>query len=212
VIRGRPLESLEAAREWLSACGNAEAASREITDALRLLNRAIHAHRVAAADAYAGDVAVGQARRVRLGYGTGDELVEGRWRDAYAVPPPVARTSRRRMLAPEEQLARILSGRRPAFPSEDLLLRARLDVDQGRPRAAALQADAARRALEDELRADRAADQTRTAVEARSELLGGLAATALERELDGDEIAALEEVVVELERIARRRRHAAGES
>src|SRR5207253_1728436 len=137
---GEPLDGLAAAREWLARCRDPDTADAEVAEALKLLNRAIHAHRVSAADPYVGDVSLGSARRVRLGYGGGDELVEGRWQDAYEVPPHVARTRRRRMLAPEEQLARILSSRRPAHPSEDLLLRARVDFDQGRTRTAALQA------------------------------------------------------------------------
>lgn len=208
VIRGKPLEDLAAARDWLAACGDADTAYGEVAEALKLLNRAIHAHRVSAADPYVGDLSVVGARRVRLGYGGGDELVEGRWRDAYVVPPQVARTRRRRMLAPEEQLARILSGRRPAHPSEDLLLRARLDFDQGRTRAAALQANLARATLEKELSA---AEPTRGAVRAHSELFERLASTALERELDEDEIPKLDEALLELERLARRRRHAAGD-
>ena len=143
VIRGLPLEHAEGATDWLAGCGDTEVAAVEVAEALRLLNRAMHAHRVSAADPYAGDVSRGRARRVRLGYGTGEELVEGRWREAYAVPPQVARAGRRRMLAPEEQIARILGGRREVHPSEDLLLRARLDLDQERSRAAALQAQAA---------------------------------------------------------------------
>ena len=201
MIRGQAFESEADAVDWLARCRKADAASREIGEALRLLNRAIHAHRVSAADPYVGDVTVGQARRVRLGYGAGGELVEGRWREAYAIPHQAARTGRRRMLAPEEQLARILGGRRPTYPSEDLLLRARLDLDQGRARAAALQANAAHAAFHSES----------GGLPEWREPLAGLAAAALDRELDDDECGRLEEIVVAMERAARRRRHAAGE-
>jgi hypothetical protein len=209
VIRGNPFDDLAAAREWLAGCGDAETAHDEVAEALKLLNRAIHAHRVSAADPYVTDLSLTGARQVRLGYGGGDELVEGRWRDAYVVPPQAARTRRRRMLEPEEQLARILSGRRPAHASEDLLLRARLDLDQGRGRAAALQANLARAALENELGAAGGAGASRDAVRAHGELLERLASAALERELADDEIRQLEEALLELERVARRRRHAA---
>ena len=53
----------------------------------------------------------------------------------------------------------ILSGRKPAHPSEDVLLRARLDLEEGRTRQAALQARAAHAALGAELRGERGADQ-----------------------------------------------------
>jgi hypothetical protein len=204
VIRGEALEDAAAARDWLAACGKADAAAGEVDEALRLLNRAIHAHRVSAADPFVGDVSLGRARRIRLGYGAGDELVEGRWRDAYEVPAAAARGGRRRMLAPEEQLARILGGRRPIYPSEDLLLRARLDFDQGRTRAAAMQANTARAALE--------AEGSHKSVAQHNDRLQRLATAALGRELGEDEIRELGEIVAELERTARRRRHAADES
>jgi hypothetical protein len=209
VIRGEAFEDRAAAQEWLAGCGDGETAFGEVADALRLLNHAIHAHRVSAADPYAGDVSLGRVRRVRLGYGTGDELVEGRWGDAYAVPPKVTRGGRRRMLAPDEQLARILGGRRPTYPSEDLLLRARGDFDQGRTRAAALQAHTACTALEAELRGDEASQRAYDALRAHGELVGRLATAALTRDLGDDEISGLGDVLVEMERAARRRRHAA---
>ena len=51
----------------------------EIVEALALVNRAVSAHRVAADDPHARDLSRAQALRVRLGYGTGDEVVDGAW-------------------------------------------------------------------------------------------------------------------------------------
>jgi hypothetical protein len=203
VIRGQAFEDADAARDWLARCGKAENAAREVGEAVRLLNRAIHAHRVSAADPYVGDVNPARARRIRLGYGAGDDLVEGRWGEAYDVPAEGARVGRRRMLAPEEQLARILGGRRPVYPSEDMLLRARLDFDQGRDRTAALQANAACAAFE--------AEQPDKGVGQHAQRLQRLATAAAGRELTEDEIVELGGIIVELERLARRRRHAADE-
>jgi len=200
VIRGASFDDVAAARDWLGRHRNADAASREVIAALRLLNHAVHAHRVAAGDPYAADVSLTRARRVRLGYGTGEELVEGRWREAYAVPPEVARGRRRRMLAPEEQLAHMLGGRRPAHLSEDLLLRARLDLDQGRTRAAALQLRSAYDAMEAELEGG--------GLGAHAAHVSDLATAALTRELTDADVAALEETIAALERVARKRRHA----
>jgi hypothetical protein len=208
VIRGQAFEDGAAAQQWFAGCGDAEPAFREIAEALRLLNHAIHAHRVSAADPYVGDVSLRSVRRIRLGYGTGDELVEGRWHEAYTVPPAVTHGGRRRMLSPEEQVARILGGRRPTHPSEELLLRARLDFDQGRMRAAALQADAACAALAAELRGEEAAQQAFDAVRARGEPLARLATAARDRDLGDDQVSELGEVLLEMERVARRRRHA----
>jgi hypothetical protein len=209
VIRGAQFTDDAAAREWIEGC--ADVADDEIAEALRLLNRAVQAHRVAAGDPYATDVSRERARRIRLGYGSGDELVDGRWRDAYAMPPPAPRGRGRRMLEPHEQLARILGGRRSTYPSEDLLLRARLDLEQQRTREAAMQARAGHAALEAELASDEAAGEARAALQDRGEALSSLATTALERELDDEQAAQLEQILLEMERFARRRRHAVGE-
>jgi hypothetical protein len=212
VIRGLPLDDIATARDWLAGCEKAEVADGEVGEALSILNRAIHAHRLAAADPYVSELSLAGVRRVRLGYGVGNEVVDGRWRDAYTVQRQVPRRSRRRMLAPEEPLAQILAGRRPTYPSEELLLRARLDLDQGRSREAALQARAAHTALEAELRGEESSTQARTAMKEHGEPLGRLATTALDGELGEDQVARLEEIVVAMERVARRRRHFAGES
>src|SRR5205823_357150 len=81
-----------------------------------------------------------------------EEVVDGRWRECYVLPPRAPSRGRRQMLAPQEQVAAILSGRSPAHASENLVLRARLDLDQGRTRAAALQLRIGADALAAELR------------------------------------------------------------
>jgi hypothetical protein len=169
----------------------------------------VHAHRLSASDAYVFEVRAAQARRVRLGYGSGDELVEGTWREAWTLSAEDRkRGGRRAMLAPQEQVAHILSGSRPPNPSEDLLLRARLDLDQGRSRQAALQARAAHSALAAELQGEAGAEQVAEQVQGRTALAERLAAGALEGPLTVEQDAELQELVAELERIARRRRHA----
>jgi hypothetical protein len=209
VIRGEPVTD-EAAREWIAGCSDPEIAATEVAEALQLLNRAVHAHRVAAGDPYSTDVHREGARRIRLGFGSGDELVDGRWREAYAVPPQAKAGRRRRMLEPHEELARILGGRRSVHPSEALLLRARLDLDQQRTREAALQAQAAHTAFEAELAGAEDAGEAAAALRARGDGLGRLAAAALERDLSEAETEELAEALLEMERFARRRRHAAG--
>ena len=208
VVRGSPFADDGSAREWFADCRDPETADREIAEALRLLNRAILAHRVSASDPYAADAASGQARRIRIGFGSGDELVEGRSREVHEVPAQATRRGRRRMLAPEEQVAQILGGRRPIWPSEDLLLRVRLDLDQGRTREAALQAQAAHGSLAAELAAQPGGDEARSAIERQRPIVGRLGAAALERELDDAEMESLAEAVAQMERVVRRRRHA----
>ena len=148
-----------------------------------------------------------QAVRVRLGYGSGDELVDGGWEDALVIPHEHGRPRvRRRMLAPEQELAGILTGRRTGIqPSEELLLRARLDLDGGRHVEAALQVRVAVEALRAELARDGAAD---SAVTSRVDRATQLSQAALAGELTPEQVDELEELVTELERVVRRRRYA----
>ena len=202
VIASRPFEDERAAREWLEACRESDATGRELDYAIRRVNRAVHAHRLSTGDPYVSDVSAAQARRARLGYGTGHELVEGTWSEAWTVSADTRAHARRRaILAPQEQVAMILGGHKPPFASEDLLLRARLDLAEGRPRQAALQARVAEEALRVEM-----AEPAQPA-QGGSEPVGRIAAAALERPLDADEVAELDELIAEMERVVRRRRH-----
>jgi hypothetical protein len=139
VIAAEAVGDVEAA-EWLSAAG--ERAEELVADALAVLNDALHAYRVAAADPYAGAAARAAAQVTRVGYGTGEQVADGRWEAALELPPPPP-PRRSRALAPQERLAALLSGRDVALASEELALRARLDLDTGREREAALQLRAA---------------------------------------------------------------------
>jgi hypothetical protein len=210
VIAADAFEDEASAALWLEGCKDEAARDVELDYAMRRVNRAVHAHRLSSSDPYVREATPTQACRVRLGYGTGDELVEGVWREALIVSAePSRRGGRRAMLAPQEQVARILSARRPTHPSEDMLLRARLDLHEGRTRQAALQARAAHGALQVELRGEAGTEDVVATLRERSELMSRLATVALERPLDAEQAAKLDELVAEMERIARRRRHAA---
>jgi hypothetical protein len=211
VIGAQRLTDADAAREWLGRARGKEAES-EVERALRCINRAVQGHRIAAHDPYVGEVSRGQAHRVRIGYGTGDELVEGGFSEAYVVPPPGRRTARRQALAPQEELAGILGGRRPALPSEDLLLRARLDLAEGRSRLAAQQAGAAASALICELEGDGLLPpEARTWLDERVPLAERLSAAARAADLTTEQAGELDDLVAGMERIVRRRRLAAGQ-
>ena len=69
---------------------------------------------------------------------------------------PEGRRRRSRILAPQARLAALLGAREAALACEELTLRARADVDQGRPREAALQLLVALDAALAELAADSA--------------------------------------------------------
>jgi hypothetical protein len=126
-------------------------------------------------------------------------VIEGAWHDALVIPPERAkRRSRRRMLSPQQEMAGMLSGRRPpSQPSEELLLRARLDLDRGRLVEAALMTHAATLALAAE---GRAAPEQAPAAE--------LARAALDTALSDSQAGELAELITALERAMRRRRYA----
>jgi hypothetical protein len=210
VIEAEGLDDERAAREWLERCRkDGRAREDAVLSAVRVANRAVHAHRLAAADPYAHEVSPGQAYAIRLGYGRGEEVVDGHWHDAYALPADGEPSGRRRMLAPQEQTAGILGGRSPAYPSEDLLLRARLDLEQERYVQAALQLSSAVAALESELSgaAERPADAS-AAIGRAASVTRALARRAGSSEPRDDDVERLREALAELERVARRRRHA----
>ena len=207
VIDAEPFADEARAQEWLARCGGrGDEGAEEVAWAIGHLNVAVSAYRVAAGDAHARDVSGEQALRVRLGYGSGSELVNGAWKDALLLPADRGRTRvRRRMLSPEEELAGILTGRRPpGYPSEELLLRARLDLDAGRHVEAALQARAAAEALAAELDAGDAAHAVATRNAGASV---GLCRAALGAGLGAEQVAELARIVAELERAVRRRRY-----
>jgi hypothetical protein len=140
VIVAEPLAGEATAAAWL------EQAAGSVTAALAVLNRALHARRIAAADPYTVEVAPRDAIVTRIGYGTGEQVAEGRWTAARELPPQRARIAREAALRPQERFAALLAARDAALACELLALRARLDLEQGRDREAALQLEAALRA------------------------------------------------------------------
>jgi hypothetical protein len=137
---------------WLDALrGDADAREAEVAEALRELNAIVRAHRAAAADPYAREIGRWQAGAVRIGYGSGDQVADGRWSDAYELPEPRERVRRAEGLMPQERLASVLGGSGHVLAAEELVLRARLDLAGDRPREAALQARIALEALLAEL-------------------------------------------------------------
>ncbi len=106
--------------------GGGRAGARDtVGEALALLNRAIHGHRLAAADPYVGEVSEAMAMATRIGYGSGEQVADGDWEEARELPPPELKRSM--LLTPQQRLAALLAGRDVALACEDLALRARLD-------------------------------------------------------------------------------------
>jgi hypothetical protein len=139
VIAAGALEDEARAEAWLRGA----TADATVADALAVLNRALHARRIAAADPYAGEVAPRHALVTRVGYGTGEEVAEGVWTAARELPPQAPKAARESALRPQERFAALLAARDVTLACELLALRARLDLDHGRDREAALQLEAA---------------------------------------------------------------------
>lgn len=106
--------------------------------ALEILNRAVVAYRACAADPYVADVSPLDARATRIGYGIAELVAAGKWEKAIAVPPPpTVRLSRDQKLMPTQAMGMVLTGNGTVLESEELIIRAVLDLEQRRPRAAA---------------------------------------------------------------------------
>jgi hypothetical protein len=82
-----------------------------------------------------------------VGYGSGDQVADGRFADAYELPAAPLRARPAEAMAPLERLAAVMNGSEQVGVAEELVLRARLDVDAGRLREAALQARIALEAM-----------------------------------------------------------------
>ena len=200
-----PLADAAAAAAWL------EQADRDalVADALRMLNRVLHLHRMAVADPFARDVSQQQALVVRVGYGAGEDVADGRYAAALELPAPRgARARRSTALRPQERLAALLSGRDAALACEELALQARADLDAGRSREAALVLRPALEAALSELEpwADRGdlRDRLTELAGLRADALGTYD-RALQSGLDEPEAAAVDRVLRRVEAALRAR-------
>lgn len=152
VIGAAPLRTSEDAHAWLGALrADERALDAELGDAVGELNGLLRAHRAASADPHARDVSLDRALEVRVGYGAGELVAEGRFDAALEVDGAARAPARADLLAPQERTASILAGREEVPPSEELVLRARADLEAHRPREGALQARVALECLLAEL-------------------------------------------------------------
>jgi hypothetical protein len=224
VIRPDRLAGEDEAAGWLrGATEDAEEADDLVAEALAIVNRALHAHRLATQDPNGGGVSAAYALATRVGYGTGDDLADGRWIEALEIPPAPGPRRRAEALRPQERVAADLGRREMPDACETLLLRARSDLDAGRGREAALQLRVGLEALLAEVSADvpagsrgptgdRAAGHAARQVEDLEALAGRRAITgeaaneALAGELSGDRTAEVAETLGVCERVLRRRR------
>jgi hypothetical protein len=146
VIDPVSLSAENQAQAWLAELDR----DREVQAAVDVLNRVIHAHRIAAADPYIHEVSPAQALVIRAGWGEGEQVADGRWLHARALPsrsraqsPEGTRRRRGRdrssALRPQERLAALLGARDATLMCEEIALRTRQDLDHGRLAHAALE-------------------------------------------------------------------------
>ena len=69
------------ARAWLAGLEG----ELEVSAATAVLNRVVHAHRIASADPYAHEVSPEQALVIRAGWGDGEQVADGRWLHAQEL-------------------------------------------------------------------------------------------------------------------------------
>ena len=207
VIPAHPSQPEAAARELERTAGDPEEAEARVTEGLRAVNAVLRAYRLVTRDPYGHEIGRQAILVARVGYGTGDGLAGGRWEEAVEVSQPTGRRRRAEALRPQERLAAVLAGREPIDICETLLLRARADLDQGRPREAALQLRAGLEALLAELPGGAGEDQAEdlAAVRERLESTAEAAQEALAGELEGERADEVAETLGICERILRRR-------
>jgi len=142
LIKSIEFGDAEAAAEWLKRVTADEDIARGLTlEVTRVCNRALLAQRVAAPDPYAPDLRAADAVVVRFGFGTGDEVADGRWQQAAELPERARQSFRAEVIdsvGAQERIAAVLGGRDRVEPFEALLLDAERAAEEARPAIAAL--------------------------------------------------------------------------
>jgi hypothetical protein len=200
---GSPFATEDQGRAWLARAGEDELAGD-----LAVLNRALHALRLVTADPYLNAVSRDQALVARVGYGAGEQVADGLWTDARELLVRPARQRRTKVLQPQARLAAVLGGRQRLLMCEELTLRARLDLDQGRDREAALQLLVALDAALAELPVDPAGATLHdrvTELRGQRDGVARAAQAALAGDLSADERATVEFTVGRIEAALRAR-------
>lgn len=209
-----PFESEEDARRWLDEASEAEDTTDVlVTDATSLLNRALHAQAVAAADPHGREVTPERAVAARIGYGTGEEVAESGFSDAREVDVWAGGASQRRRqqedLRPQERVAGVLGGKEKLDICETLVLRARADLNAGRLREAALQLRVGLEALLVEMKGalvDPDHEEDLGVLNGRRTEAGDVANAALRGDLSLAQVSQVRELLELCERVLRRRR------
>ena len=197
---GEPLAGRPEAEAWLRSAGEAQ-----LEADLAVLNGALFAHRMVTADPYLRPVSRGQALVARVGFGAGELVAEGQWTAAHELERKTPRRRRLKALQPQARLAAILSGREPPLVCEELALRARSDVDQGRDRTAALQVLIVLDAALAELAGDGGLADRLEELRARRDPIAAAAQSALAGPLNAEELEVVRSTLGRIEAALRAR-------
>jgi hypothetical protein len=213
-VKADPFANPTEASAWLEElAADSDALADAADDGLRLLNRALSAQRAASGDPYVHERSAATALAIRVGYGGGEQVAEGEWMEAREIEPGAPLRGRRARrdadLGPQERLAAVLGGREELDACETMLARARLDLDTGRTREAALQLRVGVEALLVELRGalqDPGHEEDMELLSQRRGEVGNAANAALRGELDDSSAESVRELLPIAERVLRRRR------
>jgi hypothetical protein len=209
VIPAEAFADLAAAERWLGEVErDGDALEKAVAGAVGTVNAALHAQAIATQDPGLSQVSRGTALALRVGFGSGEELADGRWSRALEIPPHRERRRRAEALRPAERVAAVLGGRERPDACETLILRARADLDADRGREAALQLRAGLAALLAEIADDPGPDQEDdlAALADRHGEVGRIAERALTGEPDADQLDEIAATLRIAERVLRRRR------
>jgi hypothetical protein len=206
---GAPLRDEGDAKRWLARAGEPE-----LEAGVRVLNHALHAFRLVSADPHLYPVGRGQALVARLGFGRGEQVADGQWTDARELSGTRRHQSRAKVLQPQARLAAVLGGRESLLVTEELALRARVDLEQDHEREAALQLLVALDTALAELQIDRASSvlaERLDELRAQRDVVARAAQSALAGPLPAPDREAVEATLAQIEAALRARAAARAE-
>jgi hypothetical protein len=174
------LEDDVAAKRWLADAGEAD-----LGGDLATLDQVLRTFGAVTSDPYVRAPGREELLVARIGFGDGEEVAYGKWSDARELFAATPRQKRSKVLEPQARLAAALGQRTPLLLCEELVVRARSDLDAGRARTAALQLTVTLDAALSELQPQMATDMDARIAElvAQLEAVTGAATAALRGEL-----------------------------
>ncbi len=199
-------------KDWLRGMrGSTEYQEDFVMEAMGVVNLSIVAYRACAADPFVIELSRFDPRAVRIGYGRAQDVALGEWQQAIGVlPPPPPRANRTQQLMPAQGMAAVLAGSSTVLESEELILRAQMDLMHGRHRAAAAGLQAGIDLLLGEVAGEVLAGKVQQQMEdviSRRSVLQELAAAARRGPLTENQVASLQQVAEAVGLFVDRRRY-----